>query len=289
MSNIITSNNQDLKGTHLARKIDENIGELISKYNLKPSLKAILIGDDLSSIAYLKSKQNKAKKLGISLDIINHGIESTEFDLTELINRLNKDKSANGIIIERPIPNTIDFKKIIEELDPIKDIDSATSMNLGRIMQGSSKWFPATADACLRILRHYNISLSGKNIVILGRSITLGLPLANMLIQKGIDATVTICHSKTEDLKGVCRNADILITAIGKPLFVDDSFVKKDSYVIDVGINYTEKGLCGDVDYSKVKDKVKGITPVPGGVGPVTVSILLENLVNACLLQEMGS
>jgi methylenetetrahydrofolate dehydrogenase (NADP+)/methenyltetrahydrofolate cyclohydrolase len=192
---------------------------------------------------------------------------------------LNDDVSVNGIIIERPLPESIDFHALTLALSPLKDVDSVTPFNMGSIVLDFGDIRPATAAACLRIMDYYGIKTQGKHVVIVGRSPSVGLPLANMLLSKGRDATVTVCHSKTNNLKRITKEADILISAIGRAHFINHEYVGQNAVIIDVGTNYTEDGLKGDVDFDSVKDIVSAITPVPGGVGPVTSAVLLENAV----------
>jgi methylenetetrahydrofolate dehydrogenase (NADP+)/methenyltetrahydrofolate cyclohydrolase len=204
-----------------------------------------------------------------------------------LIDRLNRDPAVNGILVQLPLPKQIDEQKVLLAVDPIKDVDAFHPENVGRIVQGRPRFLPCTPHGIQQLLIRKNIAIAGRNVVIIGRSDIVGKPMAIMLMQRGAggDATVTVAHSRTKDLPAVCRAADILIVAIGKANFVTRDMVKPGAVVIDVGINRTDTGLVGDVDYNAVREVAGQITPVPGGVGPLTIAMLMVNTLNAARLQ----
>ncbi|MCK5076087.1 MAG: bifunctional methylenetetrahydrofolate dehydrogenase/methenyltetrahydrofolate cyclohydrolase FolD, partial [Calditrichia bacterium] len=257
---------------------------------------AIIVGEDPASKVYVKSKEKACEKVGMASKVDRLPDTFSEIELLELINKYNKDPEVNGILVQLPLPSHIDEQKVIEKIDPIKDVDCFHPYNVGRLSLGTPVFYPATPAGVIEILKYYNIETSGKNLVIIGRSNIVGKPLANMLVQKAdfANATVTIAHSRTKNLKEVARQADILIAAIGKPEFVKADMVKQDAVVIDVGVNRVEdetreKGyrLAGDVDFGEVNKVASAITPVPGGVGPMTITMLLQNTLKAFKVQNI--
>jgi len=257
--------------------------------NLEPSipiLAVIMVGDDKGSEAYLRGLQKPCEYVGINLLSYQLPVDATESELIELIDKLNISRDINGILLYVPLPSHIDKNKIMTIIDKNKDVDCFTPHNLGFLsVQNESTFRPCTPLGILALLDHYNIDLEGKCCVIVGRNNTVGKPLAYMLLSK--NATVTICHSYTKNLSSITSCADVLIVAIGKAKFITEDMVKDDAVVIDVGINVDENGkLCGDVDFEHVKDKTSYITPVPGGVGPMTTAMVLKNCLSAYKIQN---
>ena len=242
----------------------------------------IIIGEDPASQVYINSKMKKFHDIGMKLKKFALPIDSTEEDLIFLIDKLNDDIDINGIFLEMPLPKHFNSKKIIDYINPKKDVDGVTSTNAGYLISGKKCFAPCTAEGIIELIKRSNIDVTGKNCVVIGRSIVVGLPVSIMMTK--LNATVTICHSYTNDLKNICKNADILIVASGKMKSIDETYVKDGAIVIDVGIHrYNENGenkICGDVDFDKVKEHTSYITPVPGGVGAMTTAILIKHLVD---------
>lgn len=255
--------------------------ESLQKNNIVPCLAVIIVGDDPSSRVYVNNKKKKCALVGIkSLEFAMDSNTSQE-ELLELIKRLNSDETVDGILCQLPLPKHIDEKAVIESISPEKDVDCFCNVNVGKLWTGEAFLMPCTPAGVMKLLERYDIDVKGKNCVIVGRSNIVGKPLAALMLKA--DATVTICHSKTENLGDVCRSADILVAAVGRASFITADMVKDGAAVIDVGINRLENGkLCGDVDFNSVKAKTSFITPVPGGCGPMTIAILMENTVRAC-------
>ena len=255
-----------------------------------PGLAVILVGDDPASQVYVRNKGRKCEELGMHSETIVLPKETTEEDLLQRIDALNKDKSIHGFLVQLPLPKHIDEDKVIEAIDPSKDVDGFHPVNVGRMLIGKPGFLPATPAGVQQMLLRSGVETAGKHVVVVGRSNIVGKPMAALMIQRGLgaDSTVTVVHSKTPDLGAITRQADILIVAIGKPRFITADMVKEGAVVIDVGTNRIDdpthpKGsrLVGDVDFEKVKDKVSAITPVPGGVGPMTICMLMANAVKA--------
>lgn len=272
-----------LSGKEIAKAIKNELKAKIAVSRGIPILAAVIFGDDEGSLMYAKYKAKAASKLGIEVELIHYPDVSTTEHALEKLEDISSDSHYHGIILEEPLPKAIDPYPLREAIPPEKDVDCTTAVNLGRIISGEPLFYPATPKAVLEILNYYNIATEGKHAVILGRSRTVGLPLANMLLRKepGANATVTVCHSRTKDIASLSRDADILIVAIGKPEFIGREHVTEKTVVIDVGTNYVDGNLHGDVDLSSLEDYVKAVTPVPGGVGPVTVASLLSNVYDA--------
>lgn len=283
MKQDINSISQVLSGKKIAGQILERIAEEVNGYEHPPSAYAIIVGEDMGALAYARQKKKTAKKVGINFDIQQLDASITTEEIARYIKELGSDNQLDGIVIERPLPPHIDEYVVEQNLSPLVDVDAITPENLGLIMMGNARFYPATCAAVIKILEHYNIPIEGAHIVILGRSISVGKPLMNILSEKrnGRNGTVTLCHSKTRNLEKITRTADILIVAMGKPEAITARYISDGAIVIDIGTNYTEKGLVGDVHSESVFPKVKGLTPVPGGVGPVTVAMLLENVLSA--------
>jgi len=280
---------QLIDGKAIAKKIREELKTDIDKISgRKPGLAFILIGENPASKAYVQMKEKGCLEVGIHSEILRLPAEITQEDLLKEINRLNNDPNIDGILIQQPFPKQISTTKIVETINPSKDVDGFHPTNLGRLLLGTAGGFAAcTPLGIMKMIEQSGISTDGMEAVVIGRSNIVGKPLAALLVQKGANATVTIAHSRTKNLKEVCRRADLLIAAIGRPHFVTADMVKPGAVVIDVGINRTDQGLVGDVDFENVKNVAAAITPVPGGVGPMTIATLLTNTYesykNACI------
>ena len=267
------------------KKIAENMqNELkketteLKKNGIDLTLAVIYVGDDLASKIYINNKRKACDYVGIKMKEFKFDCNASENDILRLINELNMDKSVTGIMVQMPLPHQINAKKIVGAINPQKDVDGFSEVNLGKIITKNYDFLPCTPAGIMEILKSENVEIKGKHCVVVGRSNIVGKPLSLMLLNN--DATVTICHSKTENLKEACKNADILISAVGEKNLITADMVKKDAVVIDVGINRNEFGkICGDVDFENVKKVASYITPVPGGVGPVTVAMLMKNVV----------
>ena len=257
------------------------------KNDVEPCLAVIIVGDDPASRVYVNNKKKKCAAVGIKSLEFALPAQTTQRELLELIERLNQNSLVNGILCQLPLPEHIDEKAVIEAIDPQKDVDCFCDVNVGKLWTGNAVFLPCTPAGVMEMLRQYNIEVSGKNCVIVGRSNIVGKPLAALMLQN--NATVTVCHSKTRVLASVCRSADILVAAVGRAKFITADMVRENAVVIDVGINRDENGkLCGDVDFDAVKDKASFITPVPGGCGPMTIAMLMQNTVKACEIQNKG-
>jgi len=253
-----------------------------------PYLAVVLVGDDPASASYVRGKHRAAAEVGIKSDNLTYAATVTENELLGVVRRLNQDPGVDGILVQLPLPAHIDEVKIIDTIDPSKDVDCFHPANVGRLMLGLPGFQPATPAGIVELLRRSGIKIGGKNTVIVGRSNIVGKPLANLLMQKGTDATVTVCHSRTKNLPEITRRADIIVAAIGRAEFVTADMVKDGVVVVDVGINRVEDSsrergyrLVGDVEFDGVSRKASLITPVPGGVGPMTIALMLQNTLNA--------
>lgn len=272
-----------LDGKELAKKVRENLKievDGLKEKGINPKLAVIMVGDNSASAVYVKNKSNACKKVGIEFEEFLLPTETTEDELIELIQRLNQDDTVHGVLLQSPVPSHININRAFETISPDKDVDGFNAVNVGNLTIGRDCFVSCTPYGIMRMLEEYNIEVAGKTAVVIGRSNIVGKPMLQCLLSK--DATVTICHSKTQNLEEVVRRADIVIAAIGKPNFVTGSMIKEGAVVIDVGINRLEDGtLCGDVNYEEASQKASYITPVPGGVGPMTVAMLVENVVKA--------
>ena len=277
-----------LDGKELAKKIRKNLKVEVSKLNeegIFPKLAVIMVGDNSSSQVYVKNKSFACRKVGIEFEEFLMDKNITEDELLNLIKKLNQDKNINGILLQSPVPNHIDINKAFRTITPEKDVDGFNPVNVGNLVIGEECFISCTPYGVIKILEEYNIEIEGKNAVVLGRSNIVGKPMAQCLLSK--NATITICHSKTQNIGEILKNADIVISAIGKPHFVTSDMIKEGAVVIDVGINRLEDGsIIGDVDFESVKQKASYITPVPGGVGPMTIAMLLTNVVKAAKKQR---
>ena len=261
----------------LREEIKKEISSIKEKTNKVPGISVILIGDFAPSQIYVKNKEKNSKDVGINSEIIRYPKEVTENTILNKIKELNENKNVSGILVQLPLPNQINNEKIINTIDPSKDVDGFNPVNVGNLASGYHAIIPCTPLGCLLLIKSVENNLAGKHAVIIGRSNLNGKPMAQLLLKE--NCTVTIVHSKTKDLKNECQKADILVAAVGVANLVKGDWVKKDSIIIDVGINKIEDKIVGDVMFDEVKDKVKAITPVPGGVGPMTIACLLKNTV----------
>ena len=261
----------------IRKQISEEIVELRSKYNTIPNIKTIKIGKDPSSELYLRLRDNACKEVGINSEHIDFRENASEDEILNVIYDLNNDIDVHGVLVQFPIPNQISSDKLVNAINPKKDVEGFNPFNMGKIYIGNEQIVPCTPLAVLTILEHENIVLKGMDVTIVNHSNVVGKPLAMMLLNR--NASVSVCHIFTKDLKQYTCKADILVTATGVPKLITKDHVKKDAFVIDVGIVKTEDGICGDVDFFDVKDKAGMITPVPGGVGPVTIACSLKNMI----------
>lgn len=252
----------------------------MKEQGIEPSLAVVIVGDDPASRTYVNNKKKACAEVGIRSLEFALSKETSQKELEELVQRLNKDPDVDGILVQSPLPRGLDEKAIVNEIDPQKDVDAFHPVNVGHIMIGDYKLLPCTPAGIMELLHHENISVEGKRCVVIGRSNIVGKPMAMLLLHA--NGTVTICHSKTKDLKDICKQADILVAAVGKTKFVTKEMVKPGAVVIDVGMDRDENGkLFGDVDYEAVEPIASAITPVPGGVGPMTIAMLLKNTLTA--------
>ena len=259
----------------LREEIKKEISLIKKKTNKTPGLSVILIGDFAPSEIYVRNKEKNSKEVGINSEIIRYPKGVPEDEVLRKIKELNNNSEISGILVQLPLPNHIDKEKIINAIDPLKDVDGFNPINVGNLASGYKAIVPCTPFGCLLLIKKVESDLTGKHAVIIGRSNLNGKPMAQLLLKE--NCTVTIVHSKTKNLKAECQKADILIAAVGVANLVKGDWVKKDSIVIDVGINKVSDKIVGDVQFDEVKDKVKAITPVPGGVGPMTIACLLKN------------
>lgn len=280
---------QIIDGKKVSAQVKEEVRkqtlELKEAYGITPGLAVVIVGDDPASRVYVNNKKKACEVVGFKSEEYALPASTTQEELLELVNTLNNKQDINGILVQLPLPEHLDDKAVIEAINPQKDVDAFHAVNVGKIMLGEYDFLPCTPSGVMEMLHAYDIPVSGKNCVVIGRSNIVGKPMAMLLLHE--NGTVTICHSRTKNLAEVCRGADILVAAVGKPKFVTSDMVKEGAVVIDVGMGRDENGkLCGDVDFENVKDKCSYITPVPGGVGPMTISTLMKNTLKACKIQN---
>ena len=257
----------------------------LAKKGIKPGLAVIIVGDDPASRVYVNNKKKACEAVGFLSREYALPATTTQDELLSLVDELNNDKEINGILCQLPLPKGLDEKAVIEAISPLKDVDAFHAINVGKIMIGDYDFLPCTPAGVMEMLHSYKIPVEGKNCVVIGRSNIVGKPMAMLLLHE--NGTVTVTHSRTKNLAEVTREADILVAAIGKPKFVTADMVKEGAVVIDVGMDRDENGkLCGDVDFENVKEKCSAITPVPGGVGPMTIAVLMKNTLKACKIQN---
>lgn len=268
-----------IDGKTIAKEIREEIKKEVMSLSRKPGLAVILVGDDPGSKVYVDNKAKVCMELGIKSFVYRLPDTTTEKELYDLVDELNKNGDVDGILVQHPIQGEADEKNVFNRIAPEKDVDGFNVINKGKLSAGLDCFVPCTPLGIVHMLKHEGIKIEGKNVVIIGRSNIVGKPLASLMLRE--NATVTVCHSKTENIKEVCRNADILIAALGKAKFVTEDMVKEGAIVVDVGINRVDGKLSGDVDFENVSKKVSAITPVPGGVGPMTIAMLMKNVMKA--------
>ena len=287
---------QLLDGKAIAKRIEaelaEQVAEFIQNNAVVPKLAAVLVGEDAASQVYVRSKRRACERVGMESELYQMPDTTDQDTLLERISQLNKDNSVSGILIQLPLPKQIEPHRVLDAISPWKDVDTFHPENVGRLTQGRPRFLPCTPHGVQQLLHRYEIEVAGKHVVVLGRSDIVGKPLAIMLSQRSsalgaaaANATVTMCHSRTQNLSAVTRTADILVAAIGRPKFVTAEMVQPGAVVVDVGVNRTDQGLVGDVDFDAVRELASYITPVPGGVGPLTITMVLQNTLLAASLQ----
>ena len=265
------------EAANLREDLKKEVSHLKTKYNKVPGLTVILIGDLAPSQIYVRNKERSAKEVGLKSEVIKYPDNVEEIEILNKIDELNKDHTVSGILVQLPLPKHINKKKVIEAIIPEKDVDGFHPVNVGNLSSGYESSIPCTPLGCYLLIKKVEPNLSGKKAVIIGRSNLNGKPMTQLLLKE--NCTVTITHSKTKDLKGECLKGDVVVAAVGIPELVKGDWIKKDSIVIDVGINKTENGIVGDVAFEEVSKIAKAITPVPGGVGPMTIACLLKNTI----------
>lgn len=272
-----------MDGKALSLKLKEQMKQRIAQLKqqgISPKLVVVLVGDNSASQVYVRNKHKSCGEVGIESEVITMPEQTTQQELLEVVERLNQDETVDGILVQLPLPKQIDEKTVLRSILPEKDVDGFHPVNVGLLSIGDECFAPATPSGIIAMFQEYGIDIAGKNCVVIGRSNIVGKPMAALLLKN--NATVTICHSKTEDLASYTRRADVVIVATGRRHTLTAEMVKEGAVVVDVGMNRNEQGkLCGDVDYEEVKEKASFITPVPGGVGPMTITELLENTIQA--------
>ena len=275
-----------IDGKTVSAQVKEQVRAEIERDKIKAGLAVVIVGDDPASRVYVNNKKKACEFCGIQSYEYALPAETAQEQLIELVDTLNNDEKVNGILVQLPLPEQIDEKAVIERISPKKDVDAFHESNVGRIMIGNYSFLPCTPAGCMELIHSTGVDVAGKECVVIGRSNIVGKPMAMLLLHE--NGTVTICHSKTKNLSEVCARADILVAAVGKPNFVTADMVKEGAVVIDVGINRLENGkLCGDVKFDEVSEKAGYITPVPGGVGPMTIAMLMKNTLTAAREQQI--
>lgn len=280
---------QIIDGKKVSAEVKEEVRQQTLKlketHGITPGLAVVIVGDDPASRVYVNNKKKACELVGFKSEEYALPAETTQQELLDLVETLNNKDDINGILVQLPLPKHLDDKAVIAAINPKKDVDAFHAVNVGKIMLGEYDFLPCTPAGVMEMLHSYNIEVSGKNCVVIGRSNIVGKPMAMLLLHE--NGTVTICHSRTRDLAEVTKQADILVAAVGRPKFVTADMVKDGAVVIDVGMDRDENGkLCGDVDFENVKDKCSYITPVPGGVGPMTIATLMKNTLKAAKIQN---
>jgi methylenetetrahydrofolate dehydrogenase (NADP+)/methenyltetrahydrofolate cyclohydrolase len=285
-----------LDGKALSRQIEEELAEEVAVFlqnnAVEPALAAVLVGDDPASALYVKHKRAACERVGIRSQLHRLPASTHEEALLELVAQLNRDEDVHGILVQLPLPPQIHAQRVLDAVHPLKDVDCFHPENVGLLVQGRPRYLPCTPHGCLQLLYRHGLSVRGKHAVVVGRSEIVGKPLALLLGAKDspvsplvCNATVTVCHSQTKDLAEHCRQADLVVAAIGRPRAITAEMIRPGAIVLDVGINRTPQGLVGDVDYPAVAEVAQAITPVPGGVGPMTIAMLLSNTLAAARMQ----
>lgn len=276
-----------INGKEVAKKVRKDLKKEVEKLKengINPKLAVIMVGNDPGSTVYVRNKSKACEKVGIEFEEFLYDENLSETELLNIIEKLNEDSTINGILLQSPVPKHIDINKAFRAILPEKDVDGFNPVNVGNLTIGEDAFISCTPYGVIKMFEEYNIELEGKNAVILGRSNIVGKPMIQCMLNK--NATVTVCHSRTKNIEEITKNADIVISAIGKPKFVKENMVKDGAVVIDVGINRLDDGsIVGDVDFDNVSKKASYITPVPGGVGPMTIAMLLNNVVKAAKIQ----
>ncbi len=272
---------QIIDGNAIAESVRNQVAvetqQLLSATGIIPHLAAVLVGKDPASEVYVRNKERACEKSGMKSTLHRLDAATTQIELLTLVELLNRDASVHGILVQLPLPKHLDSMQILDAILPTKDVDAFHPENTGLMLQGRPRFLPCTPAGVMKLLEVTKVPTAGCQAVVIGRSDIVGKPMAALLVQKGIDATVTICHSRTIDIGAVCRRADILVAAVGIPEFVKGDMIKPGAVVIDVGINRVNERLVGDVDYAAASAVASAITPVPGGVGPMTIAMLLQN------------
>lgn len=278
-----------LDGKAVSLKVKESVkvrADELKKFGVEPTLAVVLVGEDKASQTYVRAKEKACNEYGIKSVAHRLSENTTQNELLALINVLNLDDSIHGILVQLPLPKHIDTEAILAMINPAKDVDGFHAVNVGKLVSGLDGFVPCTPLGVMEILKEYGIEVAGLNAVVIGRSNIVGKPMANLLLNAS--ATVTVTHSKTKNLKEICKNADLIVAAIGKPFFLKADMVKDGAVVVDVGINRLDDGrLVGDVDFEEVAPKCSYITPVPGGVGPMTIAMLLNNTILAAQAKKI--
>ena len=274
------------EAANLREELKKEVSNLKKKYNKVPGLTVILIGEDAPSKIYVKNKEKSANEVGLKSEVIRYPDTVEEKTVLDKIDELNMDKNVSGILVQLPLPKHFDKQKVIERILPSKDVDGFHPVNVGNLSSGYQSSIPCTPLGCYLMIKKIEPNLNGKKAVVIGRSNLNGKPMTQLLLKE--NCTVTVTHSKTKDLKGECLKGDIVIAAVGIPELVKGDWIKKDAIVIDVGINKTDKGIVGDVAFEEVSKVAKALTPVPGGVGPMTIACLLKNTVECFKRNEVS-
>ena len=280
---------QIIEGKKVSAQVKEQVKiqtqQIKDEHGITPGLAVVIVGDDPASRVYVNNKKKACEFVGFKSEEYALPAKTTQEELLSLVKTLNKKEDINGILVQLPLPKHLDDKAVIEAISPLKDVDAFHAVNVGKIMLGEYDFLPCTPAGVMEMLHYYDIDVSGKNCVVIGRSNIVGKPMAMLLLHE--NGTVTICHSKTKNLSQICARADILVAAAGKTKFITAEMVKDGAVVIDVGMDRDEYGkLCGDVDFENVKNKCSYITPVPGGVGPMTIATLMKNTLKAAKIQN---
>lgn len=273
-----------LDGKLVSKKIQESLKKEIATFVKKPCLLVILVGSDQASQIYVANKEKACKRVGMESKTIVLDENISQKEVIKVIEKANEDKDIHGILVQLPLPNHMDTQAVVDSISPLKDVDGLTAYNQGKLLLGIPNIIPCTPKGIMRLLAEYHVDICGKNALVIGRSILVGKPVAQLLLNQ--NATVTMAHSKTKNLKELCLQADIIVCAVGKPKTITEDMVKEGAVIIDVGINRVLGTLVGDVDYLSVSPKTSRITPVPGGVGPMTIACLLENVLECYNLQK---
>lgn len=268
-----------LDGKACAAQIRQEIAHTTAELGIRPGLAVVLVGDNKASQLYVSSKEKAAAAVGFTSSVVRRHRSISQEALEAILEELNGDPCIQGYLVQLPLPKHIDADRIVALISPEKDVDGFTPMNQGLLLRGTPRIVPATPRGVVELLKRYGISLSGRRVVIVGRSTIVGRPLGALMLTE--DATVTIAHSQTRNLKAVCREADVLVTAMGKPRFITREYVSPATVVVDVGISTHDGKTCGDVDFESVREVASAITPVPGGIGPMTIAMLLQNTLEA--------